>query len=507
MKKLLVVFFCAIIVCTLVSCKQKPATTPVDEPLGITETLQVVSGFGEQLEYSNQVGSVAIKAGYPYVNPYGEDAETYPRLAVALEENYQKLRNEKLDFLSEIKKDADLLSDEAFPYQNSEQAYIRRADTKVLSIVRDCYSFTGGMHGYSFFTTENYDPATGKLLQLSDVITDPEALPAIIWTELDITYPDLPFWDGNFSVSELLTDDRADWTLDYNGITFYFNPYDLTAYAYGRQQLTLQYADFPDLVKKEYQASPVSYGVELPEGCNFYYDVDANGVADTIFWENRGENQGINEKIVITLNGAEYECSAYSFENKATFVKTRTGEFYLYVQNLMENDARETHIFRLGNTVEQTGSMQGGLRTHFYQAQDMNYVQDVLTNPDLFQMSTRTQMASTVMGYRDYTVGENGVPQSLELLWHFEKEDLLCFTALRDFSAEIYDEETHTAKGTIQIIAGEPVHYYATDGAQYIWILLEDGTLCRKEAALVDHRLQIDGYPVEEVFEGIVYAG
>ncbi len=510
MKQWVSIFVCVLMVCSLVSCRKNPATKS-EESFGITETLQVVSGYEEQSEYGlrdyeeiSQAAYPLIQVGYPSVKLRGEDAENYPRLAVVLEEKNAKIRAEKLDFLDATKMDADILftedSEEFIPYQSTEKASVRRGDSKALSILYDGYVYSGGMHGFSYYRTETYDPATGKELKLSDVVTDVSVLPTALWPEIDILYPDLPLFEG-VQLADLLQDDRADWTLDYHGITFYFNPYDLAPYAYGRQQVTLIYSEFPDLVKEEYRASPVAYGVELPQNCNFYYDVNEDGVADTISWVNRGEHQGMSDSIVITLNGTEYEFSEYCLSNQATFLKTRTGEYYLYVQNTMENDARETHIFRLGNTVEQTGSMQGGM--HW----DSHGWQDVLTNPDDFQMSTRTQMASTVTGYRDFTVGEKGLPQSTELFWHFEKENQLTFTVLFDFVAELYNEETNTAKGSITVAKGEQVTYYATDGESYIWLLLEDGTLCRKKVQMENHRMMLDGYFAEEVFEGVVYAG
>ncbi len=510
MKQWVSLFLCVLMAFCLVSCRKNPATEPNEEPLTPTETLQVVSGAGEKHEYQDGDYAPVIKVTYPYVNLYGEDARTYPRLQLALEENNEKIRAEKLDFFNEVKKDPELSPeknpDAPFSYQNTEKAYVHRADSKALSVLYSGYVFTGGAHGLPYFRTENYDTATGKLLKLSDVVTDTEVLPGVIMAQLDQVYPDMP-WHKEIDMAQLLADDTIDWTLDYHGITFYFNAYDLTAYAYGCQQVTLIYSEFPNLVKREYQASPVAYGVELCENCNFYYDVNSDGVADTVSWRNQGEYEGMNEKTFITLNGVDYEFSEYSLENKATFLKTRTGEFYLYLENTMENDARETLIFRLGTAVEQTGRVQGGMHRHWPGKNEVYYVAEVLTDPDFFRMSIRTQIASTVTGYRGYTAGENGVPQSRELFWHFEKEAQIPFTVLCDFTAELYNEDTHTAKGTVTVAAGETVRYYATDGEKYIWLLLEDGTLCRKEVQMQEHRMMLDGHYAEEVFEGVRYAG
>ncbi len=504
MKKTIAILLSLVFLCLLVSCGPKSPTKTPQEPAESPKTLQIVSGLGKSWEYGLDPSNYdnIIQVEYPYVNLHGADAEIYPRLKLALEDSYEALRLRKLDLLNDFK--TEMEQDGSFPYQSMEKAYVRRADTKVLSILYDCYDYTGGMHGYSYFTTENYNTATGELLKLSDVITDIEALPDIIWLKLDSAYPDIPFWSEDVNMAELLEDDSVVWTLDYNGITFYFNPYTLAAYAYGRQQVSVSYSDFPELVKKEYQMSPESYGVELPRGCNFYYDVNSDGAADTISWVAYGD---FEEQLTITLNGQDYEFDHYSFDTEVTFLAPKDGAYYLYVQTTVENDYTHTYFYRLGDNVEYLGEMAGSMRYYFHKAEDMYFTEQVLTNPDCFDMCTRTQMASTVTGYRTYSVGEDGMPKTNDPFYLFEEETMLTFTALRDFSAEIYDEENHTAKGTVKISAGETMQYYATDGQTYIWLLLEDGTLCRKKVQLEDYRLQIDGYYVEEMFEGVMYAG
>lgn len=504
MKKILSLFLCATMLFLIASCGTKAPTEAPEIPMGVPKTLQFVSGVGRTFEYGTDPtnNDPILQIEYPYVNLHGADAEAYPRLRLALEESYQTRRAEKLDALDLFSQEREI--DGSFPYQDLQKVYVRRADSRVTSILHDGYNYTGGMHGYSFYRTENYNSATGELLKLSDVVTDTDVLPTIIWPELDLAYPDVPFWSEDVDMAELLTDDYADWTLDYNGITFYFGHYELAAYAYGRQQVTLSYADFPELVKKEYQVAPESYGVELPAGCNFYYDVNSDGAADTLSWTTHGD---LEEELTVTLNSKDYKFDHYSFDTEATFVVTRDHTYYLYVQTTVENDYTHTYFYRLGDDVEYLGEMAGSMRYYLHEAEDLYFTEAVLSNPDSFDMGTRTQMASTVTGYRTYSVGEDGMPKTTDPYYFFDEKELLTFTALRDFSAEIYDEETHTAKGTVKISAGEQMQYYATDGQSHIWLLLEDGTLCRKEVQMADHRLQIDGYYVEEMFEGVMYAG
>lgn len=511
MKKLVSLLLCVLMVAGFTSCGSNPAKEPATPPssdLGHTETLQLVSGYGETWEYGDGSYLPCVKVGYPYIHIAGDDEEAYQRMNLVLEELYEIKRTNKLDFLHESKADAKQNFSENpdyfYPYESTEQAFVRRADTKVLSILHNGYTYTGGAHGFPYYWGESYDVATGELLSLSDVVTKKDGLSDLIWKELSEVYLD-EIWNGEADLDDWIeAEDVISWTLDYNGITFYFNPYDLAAYAYGRQQITLTFSEYPDLVKEEYQVAPESYGVELPGECNFYYDVNSDGVADALSWTTHGD---FEKELTVTLNSIDYKFDHYSFDTEATFLASRDGGCYLYVQTAVENDYNYTYFYRLGDDVEYLGEMAGGMRYYSHGAEDMYFTEAVLSNPDSFEMCTRTQMASTVTGYRTYSVGENGMPKSEQPFYSFEEDGMLTFTALRDFSAEIYHGETHTAKGTVQILAGETMQYYATDNERYIWLLLEDGTLCRKEVVFDDHLPTVDGYRIDEMFEGVMYAG
>ncbi len=514
MKKLVSLLLCVVILMGFSSCGSQPSKEPTTQPPsrpGHTETLQLVSGYGEIWEYGDGSYLPCVKVGYPYIHIAGDGEEAYQRMNLMLEELYEGKRTNKLDFLNLNKEDAKQNfsenSDYFYPYESTEQAFVRRADTKVLSILHNGYTYTGGAHGFPYFWGESYDVATGELLTLSDVVTKKDGLSDLIWAELSEAHPD-EIWDGEANLDDWIeAEDVISWTLDYNGITFYFNPYDLAAYAYGCQQVTLTFSEYPDLVKEEYQMVPVSYGVQLPKDCNFYDDVTNDGKADSISWNTFGLYDGAAETLTVTLNGTDYDFEIYAFDTVVTFLKTSEGEYYLYAQNTMENDYTETHCYRLGEDVEHTGVMDGGMRYHYHNAEDMYFVSDVLTNPDSFWMSVRTQMASTVTGYREYRVETHGVAVSDDPFYQFPDEARFVFTVLHDFSAELYDKKTHSAKGTVTVAEGEQVTYYATDNDRYIWLLLEDGTLCRKEVVFDDHLPTVDGYRMEEMFEGVMYAG
>ncbi len=514
MKKLCSLLLCTVIVVLFASCGLKTSKEPATQQpsqMGHTETLQVVSGNGQTWEYGDGSYLPYVKVEYPYIHIAGEDEETYQRMNFMLEELYETKRANKLDFLELNQEDAkqNLLDnpDYWYPYESLEQASVRRADTKVLSILYNGYTYTGGAHGFPYFWGESYDVTTGELLSLSDVVTKKDGLSDLIWKELSEAYPD-ETWDGEADLADLMeAEDVLSWTLDYNGITFYFNPYDLAAYAYGRQQVTLSFLEYPDLVKEAYLTVPVSYGVQIPRDCNFYDDVTGDGKADTLSWNTFGLYDGVAETLTVTLNGTDYDFEIYAFDTVVTFLKTREGEYYLYAQNTMENDYTETHCYRLGETVEHMGVMDGGLRYHHHNAEDLYFVSDVLTNPDSFWMSVRTQIASTVTGFREYRMGTYGIAVSDEPFYQFPQESRFVFTVLHDFSVELYDEKTGTAKGTVTVAKGEQVTYYATDNDRYIWLLLEDGTLCRKEVVTDDYLPTVDGYRMEEIFEGVMYAG
>ena len=77
---------------------------------------------------------------------------------------------------------------------------------------------------------------------------------------------------------------------------------------------------------------------------------------------------------------------------------------------------------------------------------------------------------------------------------------------LKDLSVSIVDEEGNKT-GTTELKSGEKVIYYRTDGENWADLMLKDGSIVRVNPVNEDGIWEIDGTDIEEIFDGIIFAG
>ena len=517
-KRILALILSVLTIMSFTACKKADNTdkpeigTQHDANDGI-KTIKIITGEGYKEEYDEDSYDTIIKVAYPVVMLYYGDENNYSGLSKALEDNNKSEKEYLLNFLNENKDYATecyLEGNEYFsPFESSVTSYVRRADTQVTSILYFGYEYTGGVHGNYYYYGKNYDTKSGKELVLSDVINDKDKLAKAVSEQLDKHWSDIEF-NESFDIAEIINDETAiSWTLDYNGITIYFMPYSIASYASGVQIVTISNEEYPDVLKAEYKNTPSSYGIELSSDTPFYYDVTGDGVVDEIFAGGYESNEGDSGCIDITVNGESFEEEEWFYGYDATFVHTADGKNYIYYEILRENDYRETVCYDLSYGVKKAGSVDGGLRRIYHEGGDFLTTQDALTNPEDFYLKQTTQKLSTVSGYKEYRTGDDGIPVTDDTYFTFDEESTFTFTLLQDLEAEVYDEKKNTINGNKTLKAGDEVLYYSTDNERFALLKCSDGTICRVEAVYDSDLgyIAIDGVNIEEIFDGIIFAG
>lgn len=143
-------------------------------------------------------------------------------------------------------------------YSMQSKVILKRADEKILSYLREDYSFTGGAHPSTAYISYNYDPETGKALTLRDVVTDYDGLYEKVLEALQKVYEDNDegalFSDYADTVKAMFygteTDDAGasdtdaaevpetaaslNWIMTEEGVDIIFNQYDIAPYAVGQ---------------------------------------------------------------------------------------------------------------------------------------------------------------------------------------------------------------------------------------------------------------------------------
>ncbi len=128
----------------------------------------------------------------------------------------------------------------------------------IISLIYTVYEFTGGAHGNTNFWTYTFDLANGTVISLEDIFlpdSDPLAVIAPI-AEAQILERLGDAADTQW-VAEGTGNNPVNYqnfSLDADGITFYFPPYQVAAYAVGTQTVMIPFADLADVLAPEFAA-------------------------------------------------------------------------------------------------------------------------------------------------------------------------------------------------------------------------------------------------------------
>ena len=143
-------------------------------------------------EVDDDSNVMLVSAVYENVRTDEETARIYPALTKSLSE-FCAAECGTPDSISQIRKKAEEAfagsADSFLSFQDNVYYNVRRADTRILSILEQRTSYSGGDHGDQVWKSVNLDPATGADIELSAVFKDTEALKSLLADRLRADYP------------------------------------------------------------------------------------------------------------------------------------------------------------------------------------------------------------------------------------------------------------------------------------------------------------------------------
>ncbi len=302
----------------------------------ISEEITVLSLNKEYIshyEWYEDHPKMLVRSEYTDVTLDKSMEKKYPLLAKALTETSamrkRAMEEEKDNFI--VTATEEFLNDsEAFStYVSTLDVQVRRADSVAVSFVEDYNSETDRA-----FNCLNYDTKSGNLLALSDVVTDVSKLPSIV--EKEVTSR---IFQGDSDVETAIPDyfkntpeEDITWVLEYNGITFYFEPGAVAPTNFGIQTATATFAEHPDLFKEKYTAVPDAYVVSLPLSSPFFTDITGDKRADELTVSGNYDPDGrYYYTLGINSESSSYEVDWFSYDLNPYYVKTADGDSSLYV--------------------------------------------------------------------------------------------------------------------------------------------------------------------------------
>ncbi len=154
-------------------------------------------------------------------------------------------------------------TDDFYAHSYSTSQTVTRLDTVVFSVVTYSSSYNGGDHSTSTQCAANFDLSTGERLALSDVLLpkQQEAVYTKILQWLESRTKDyrlfpmeqcLPIVKDKFS-PENMEAQYTDWHLTDNGLTVFFNPYEISPHSSGIIIIEFSYSELATDLEPHYQ--------------------------------------------------------------------------------------------------------------------------------------------------------------------------------------------------------------------------------------------------------------
>ena len=149
------------------------------------------------------------------------------------------------------------------PFSSHQFVTVARADAACFSFYKTTDSWYGGAHPFAYQVGFSIDSTSGKVLELEDVLTDYDAFyEEVIRALEEHENSDYFFEDWKDTLKAEFYDDpsqQVNWVLTRDGISVWFNQYEIAPYAAGPVYLEFPVEKYGELIRAELFAG------EIPE--------------------------------------------------------------------------------------------------------------------------------------------------------------------------------------------------------------------------------------------------
>ncbi|MFH1198293.1 MAG: DUF3298 domain-containing protein [bacterium] len=144
----------------------------------------------------------------------------------------------------------------SMPWELERKVEVNYNAKGIFGIKYEEYGSLGGVHPNTIILFSNFDLATGRQLSYSDLFVDgfDEKLNAIaekIFREQKNLTPDQKLEEADFWFENNKFALNNNFYLTTEGIRFYYNTYEITAYVYGPTDLLIQFEKIKDILKRK----------------------------------------------------------------------------------------------------------------------------------------------------------------------------------------------------------------------------------------------------------------
>jgi len=433
--------------------------------------------------------------------------EKYPALLDAFEKyNEESLTEAKAQMYELTPLAKEMEGEEYNPVYCGAEAklYLQRADNHIVSFFEGVETYTGGIHPDYVVNGRNYSPETGAEVKLTEVLTDTKDLPSILEKKITEKYPGVTFFELEDTFSKYKPEEFT-WTADYQGITFWFSPYEIAAYAVGTLSAKIWFDEYPELFNKAYVEAPSDYVMTLPVGHEIEFDLEGDGVKDTIYTEKRLDQYGSYNMLSVTVNGktgTDEINYAYDFD---VYLVHMDDKNYIYSDSTSDNDY---HMFCTwdinGDTPKITQELYGTEMDYLFVEEGYEtgtVYKQAFNHPESFVLETRFDILGTRGATAAYQVSKtDGTPEMKDGVYTFNYGHEV--TTIIPLEAELLPDMEKT-----ELPVGTSLTPYQTDGKSYVDLKTKEEQIVRLAIDESDWPRKVNGIPEDECFENLMYAG
>ncbi len=527
MKRSLSLLF-ALLTLLLCGCGKKTANTAAEvKSEQVSASLETLKQSVSTLSFYKNIQSLDLTQDgvtvcaveYPTLKLASDDAEKYPVLKRTLDninsafiQNgqtiFEQLSASAVDaYFSDAQEDeneSDESKEKFAAYKRSVSVYLPRSDSKAVSILCRSAMFSGGKDDDITYSSFNCDTVSGREIDIRNIVNDMSAFRDILETSLADSYPEIDFIGLMDKLNRYMEDPtQFVWTVDYQGITIYFNPYELTDYDAGVLTVSLRFDNYKELLNQSYADVPARYVSPLIDGKCYDYDLDLNGASDEItVTDSYNEDSGYSDALNITVNGRTTSTKTGLKAYECYVVHAGLGRDYLFINGENLNDYGYISVFSVGKT---GASFVGGLyKTSLHAAAYSGFCEGraVLTNPDSFVMGSLCELLYPQVGIKTYYIGNDGMPASNDSFYLLSSSQIL--TSKNELSTVSINPDTGSGnQSAIKIPAKTQFYFWRTDGESYIDMKTSAGTACRLFITVKNKTEYVNGINAEDLFDGI----
>lgn len=471
--------------------------------------------------YDKATNGYVLECSYDTISLEDVSAKAYPKLNDALKALSELTLKAQEETVNVVKNDADMrkLVTKDLHFSDEGTIQICRIDEDVFSFFFIAASYLGGAHpnGGIFYST--YDTKTGEEIQLADVVKSKKDLIARVKAKLKESFPDAGFYDLDKSMKDYEEgNSELNWILTPAGITVSFNPDDIAPYAAGVLPVAIRFDEDRELFTGKYKESTGGFVLPVFEAGTTIMDMDGSGKPSVVKVQcDYEEGNEHYTGLTVSCNNKSYKLDDNIFISYyAKVVHTKDNRNYVYVFTTGYSDCEELLVFDLkdGN-VNYCGAVEAGEPGKMTADENgegaaagndteskMTIEKYPITDPDHIALQSRVDAMSTYHIRQYYKIGDKGLPEAIGEFG--DAVETITLTAKADIPGKSVDIAKNELKDDVTVKKGDKITIYRTNGKDTVIFKTDDG---KYVALKYESGSQINGKPLEDLFENLFFAG